>query len=203
MKARGRQTNKHGNKLKNPIPEGEIKYEIHTLAADYKRKRETSGSKQRKRRRVTSTRTVLSNAPHLAPVGPKWDSVDHSCAYDSLIFVLYWLWYSNSRRWGAIIGGFSNLGKELLSVFGAVTTDDIGNGLNTARDRWRDVLRDLYPGQYPPGEQGACILELSRRLWGGRVTVINENMVCDRCGGTSRLRNPSKQTLVHTICVVL
>jgi hypothetical protein len=82
------------------------KYQIQTITALKKRKNKDNTPLPKKKTHTHRT-ALITNAPWLAPVGLIWDSNDHSCTYNSLTFILYWLWYSNKPHWNVMFKGFS------------------------------------------------------------------------------------------------
>jgi hypothetical protein len=72
-----------------------------------------------KRKQPDETETPLSLAhkktktmdqlAYESPIGLIWDSHDYSCAYDSLLVILYNLWKDNSEAWSTL---FENLNEK-------------------------------------------------------------------------------------------
>ncbi|PPQ97805.1 hypothetical protein CVT26_012849 [Gymnopilus dilepis] len=86
----------------------------------------------------------------LTPRGPIWDSVNYSCAYDSIIFILYNLWMEGSE----------SVRSEIISRWPLLNFELCGHQLNEYRDHLRMILHSLNSAAFPNGNLGADVLEV-------------------------------------------
>ena len=57
--------------------------------------------------------------------GVVWDAVDWSCAYDSVVVTLYWLWISNIPVWSVVLPAVnSDILPHVLPTFVPAVTDN-------------------------------------------------------------------------------
>ncbi|KAF9550777.1 hypothetical protein CPC08DRAFT_600527, partial [Agrocybe pediades] len=98
------------------------------------------------------------------PEGMIWDNSDWSCAYDSLLTVLYNVWRENPNHWSGKISIFS----DYCALF-VKGIDSVRSGyatLERARNVVRDKLREDFPALFPVGSNLTSIGELAYRLFG-------------------------------------
>jgi hypothetical protein len=97
------------------------------------------------------------------PEGIIWDRVDYSCAYDSLLVVLYHMWKTDPVYWQRYMANKGIVLKTINRVF-----DLIYRGvyrIETGRDEIRISLRNMYPDRFPAGSQGIFISDLIPRVF--------------------------------------
>ncbi|KAJ7246209.1 hypothetical protein C8J57DRAFT_1081696 [Mycena rebaudengoi] len=95
-------------------------------------------------------------------VGTAWDSVNFSCAYDSLFGILYKIWLDNtilrtsqikhlSPQMDLLIQGFNNVANS------AATLEEI-------RDNVRHTVHSLEPMDFPYGHNNASVEKLAMKM---------------------------------------
>lgn len=131
---------------------------VETLSANAKRKAtETISEAVVKKARKVARPTI--SREWITPVGPVWDSVDYSCAYDSWIFVFNWLWFTDKRRWTLALKETGPNLTALTDAFNEMPCDDPELELNGVRDAWRSHLRGRHPSVFPAGISGVDMVQ--------------------------------------------
>src|SRR5882672_3508630 len=106
---------------------------------------EETSETSKKQRTLTSHDTSA-----YSPVGLLWDGDDYSCAYDTLITVLYDTWTNNTDQWTKIFYSINQEHlKPLVSGFKKylMGVDDIS--LEDVRDVLRKRLHTKHPIEFP------------------------------------------------------
>jgi hypothetical protein len=152
---------------------------------DSKRKRSDSTSLDTPNKKNKTATDVSSegrvSASQLA--GPRWDRQDHSCAFDSWLFIIYATWVHNDFGFQDDVLDLSPWLRMLKDHFThhlAPALDD--RGLSSIRDEWRRSMRDLYPADYIAGTNGVDICALTYRLFGRDAADAETEGSCRRCG---------------------
>ncbi|KAH7904090.1 hypothetical protein BJ138DRAFT_1019599 [Hygrophoropsis aurantiaca] len=130
----------------------------------------------------SSKRARVSNIPaHINEfLGLKWDSVNYSCAYDSLFTVLFHIWLENPHRWNNHMKNFSLFLTQLVKGFQQVY-QNIGT-FEAARDKVRMNLHKLSSIRYPMGHIGASVSDLAHTMLGTERDLAAW-IRCHNCGG--------------------
>ncbi|KAF7977064.1 hypothetical protein HWV62_4852 [Athelia sp. TMB] len=119
-----------------------------------KRKSIGDHKKTQKRRKPSGGDHASALAP-AAPAGMVWDSENWSCAYDSLMSVLYDIWSDKPKNWTTIFRGMNANMKMLSTGFRQFSKEEIY--FETARDRVRAELNASDPQSFPYGKAGTAI----------------------------------------------
>ncbi|KAF6758491.1 hypothetical protein DFP72DRAFT_753604, partial [Ephemerocybe angulata] len=163
-------------------PSESIVYEVETIAANGKRKeREINAKKPAKKRRKLDPQPILANTSWASPPGPVWDSRDWSCAYDSLTFILHWLWTTDRVKWSRVLSTYSPALGCMIAGFKRMPQRDPETEVTIVRDEWRDTLRETYPGAYPAGREGADIMNMTENLLGYQFRGSGVKTRCVGC----------------------
>ena len=85
-------------------------------------------------------------------LGLGWDSINYSCAYDSLFVILYHIWNIDPLRWTT---NFTELFRCIGSWFQQVLQGTVT--LENVRDELRHDLHNLDPIKFPIGKTGASV----------------------------------------------
>ncbi|KDR86186.1 hypothetical protein GALMADRAFT_52619 [Galerina marginata CBS 339.88] len=152
--------------------------------------RELSSGQQKAHKKPKTQKIVAKKpkrdhreTPRQTILGPKWDNVDWSCAYDALIFILYntWCekrtavpneWMGVSRYMKMLIGDFSN------------STD-----INLTRNKLRKRFYEDNSVDFPLGQRSTDIQSVVEHLLGlthgddDNITTV----VCEKCSYASNL----------------
>src|SRR6266540_3266875 len=87
----------------------------------------------------------------IVPNGFAWS--DNSCAYDSVLTILFSIWASDDQQSGELFSGIkSNLAKMLHKTFQNIANDD---GFEKHRDIFRHALESIDPRNHKFGELAA------------------------------------------------
>ncbi|KAH6888879.1 hypothetical protein BKA70DRAFT_1541416 [Coprinopsis sp. MPI-PUGE-AT-0042] len=101
------------------------------------------------------------------PVGPVWDGADHSCAFNSWVFLLSALYFYDVERWASSLArlspSFDLLHRGLRDNVDRELED---HGLTSLRNDWRSMVRRDRPQEYPGGSAGVDICTLTQTLFG-------------------------------------
>ncbi|KAH7903669.1 hypothetical protein BJ138DRAFT_1020268 [Hygrophoropsis aurantiaca] len=115
----------------------------------------------------TSKRTRLtspSNDLNIKLLGLKWDSVNYSCAYDSLFTILFHIWLENPHRWNKHMKNFTHFLTQLVKGFQRVHQESIK--LELTRDNVRSLLHAHSNIRFPHGPVGASVSDLAHTMLG-------------------------------------
>lgn len=115
----------------------------------------------------------------VGPLGFVWDSVNWSCAYDSVFTILYSIWTTNPHKWNKI---YKQLNPEATLM--ANSYQKIYNKTYTAekaRDLVRAQLHSKFPEKFPNGNRGTAVAELIREMLRSSncTQVWTKCIVCD------------------------
>ncbi|KAJ7132919.1 hypothetical protein C8R46DRAFT_851209, partial [Mycena filopes] len=110
------------------------------------------------------------------PLGLVWDSVNHSCAYDSLFTPLLELWQDDPEVWTARLSQSSAwLGVWALSAAQSPAWPE------HARDAVRTLLNFQDPQAFPTGPHGVMLHNLFTAMT-NRHGYVHAATKCERCG---------------------
>jgi hypothetical protein len=160
-----------------------------TMAAK-KHKRPHNGeepgpSRASKRQKAMVMRSIaLVNSSWAAPIGPVWDNVDWSCAYDGWMNILHWLWAVEDKRLVEDLARHRPALQTLVDGFRNMQIEQGEMDITSVRDRCQETVRAMHPGEYPVGRQGADIRTLSQDLLGlqgDTDATITQCSVCHVC----------------------
>jgi hypothetical protein len=98
-----------------------------------------------------------------SPLGLTWDNNDWSCAYDSLLVILYDLWQSDITAWTLIMQDMNEHTRLLCKGFSDVLT--YHSTFEQLRDHWRSTLHCKDPDAYPYGPVGISVADLVLELF--------------------------------------
>ena len=85
-------------------------------------------------------------------LGLQWDSINYSCAYDSLFVILYHIWNIDPLRWTT---NFTEINQDYLGALAAGFTKVLQGTLTleNVRDELRHDLHNLDPIKFPMAKQ--------------------------------------------------
>ncbi|KAF8176665.1 hypothetical protein K438DRAFT_1607251 [Mycena galopus ATCC 62051] len=111
----------------------------------------------------------------LGPIGLIWDSVNYSCAYDSLFTCLLYILQTDQAKWTQRLVDCSNM----LGVWAMATSQNM-NSPEQARNMVRELLYFAQPLNFPKGRKNIGLDALfmamtSRKDYAGVITY------CERC----------------------
>ena len=121
------------------------------------------------------------------PLGIKWSN--NSCAYDSVMAILYNLYCSNPVVWSALYSQQNESITTMTTLFDSVFNRS--HSLAQARDSMRIVLNKRDPSTYPkPGPLGTDIFQLCTDIFRQKNRYYQEKYTCLGCSmETSRRKD--------------
>ncbi|KAF8181577.1 hypothetical protein BJ912DRAFT_854550 [Pholiota molesta] len=127
-------------------------------------------------------RQNIESTPHTSLMGPQWDNSNFSCAYDSLIVILYNLWIENPVFWSSNLINYSKYMDRLLLEFNKVRQGTIS--IEHARNTVRQLLHTDNSTLFPMGQEYVYISELIRYVIGEKNHGVI-NYKCNVCNYSS------------------
>jgi hypothetical protein len=98
----------------------------------------------------TKKKTCLEiNRTNKAPIGLLWDCVNYSCAYDSLMTIMYNIWMQNPFKWSSSIQKLGKHSQNMIVNFQRVIKKELS--LEGARNNVRQMLYNESPSLFPSG----------------------------------------------------
>ncbi|KAF6754974.1 hypothetical protein DFP72DRAFT_758449, partial [Ephemerocybe angulata] len=98
----------------------------------------------------------------------EWDSVNWSCAYDSYLTVLRYIWYTHSREFIAELTGVSWYVGYVFDMFGEVEKGAVS--LSQCRDGLRERLWEFSSDSFPRGREGTDLYSLVQLIGGSQLS---------------------------------
>jgi len=140
-----------------------------------------SPSTQRRVKRPRVSNSVVQQIP----LGLTWDGRDYSCAYDSLLVILYELWKDNEIAWTTQFNNMNDYLRMLSQGFVRVKSNTIT--FERLRNHFRMKLHQDDPTKYPLGPVGISVAELAVDVFklDNQRTVTSSQHKCQHCGYTS------------------
>ncbi|KIM38575.1 hypothetical protein M413DRAFT_75826, partial [Hebeloma cylindrosporum] len=130
----------------------------------------------------TKKTRLSASQDNSSPTGLTWDSRNYSCAFDSIITVLYHVWKESDEIWKSAIYNYSEHMQTLIDGFEQV---ELGHStLEQTRNRLRLKLNRINPNVFPLGHrylQYSDITELSAHIM-GHGNCGGSYKKCPNCG---------------------
>ena len=127
------------------------------------------------------------------PQGFIWDGENYSCAYDSVMTVLLFVWSQDPTKWKRQFKDMNRTMNALASGFYKAK-----NGLRTlevARNKVRHLLHQRDPELFPYGQMGTPVSEMTEKLLRSDNIIASTWIRCVNCGHENNL-NKDLQTCV-------
>jgi hypothetical protein len=114
------------------------------------------------------------------PVGLIWDSTNYSCAYDSLLSILYDIWKHNPFMWNV---NANYLGAEKLSYLDKSFNNVLqsNQSLEEARDDLRKILHEKDSLHFPNGYEGTSVAYLADVILKITTIISSSQKICLEC----------------------
>lgn len=133
--------------------------------------------------KVSTKKVKLSNyavSDEVAPLGLRWDAVNHSCAYDSLFVILYHIWIQDPDNWTL---NFQLLGNEFLNTLidGFQNVSHKTSSMEMSRDVVRQKLHAAFPSFFPFGPVGTSVNRLACTLLETSHLIAYSQKICIKC----------------------
>src|ERR1700731_745127 len=109
-----------------------------------------------------------------------WDGDNYSCAYDSLLAILYHIWIKDPKAWSR---HFRNFGNHYLIALDRGFKQHLEGSvsLEKVRDDIRFALHSADPIAYPTGPRGASVGRLAFDMLKTNDVVASSQIVCSNC----------------------
>ena len=159
----------------------------HISNYDSKKRKNNADTSQKPSNKKAKTSGMSGMQNEAEPVCPfkgfPWDSVNHSCAYDSLLTVLLSVYTECRDAWtfsaSAVSQNLCMIGDAFNSVAAGQMT------LVQARNHIRQILGALEPEIKAMGTAGACCFTLAEWALLPTVRRLEVEYFCPNCGYTS------------------
>ncbi|KDR65591.1 hypothetical protein GALMADRAFT_50952, partial [Galerina marginata CBS 339.88] len=130
-------------------------------------------------------------------LGLKWDSVNHSCAYDSLFTILFNVWSQNKIQWSDVLENHGNYAQTLLEGFKKI--DNEGNNFQQARNTVRHKLQRDALQVFPNGNTGTDIRDLLTYMFQqSNEGDCDQIAKCSSCNYNAILNSTSRSLIFVT-----
>jgi hypothetical protein len=115
----------------------------------------------------------------ISPTGLIWDKNNYSCAYDSLMVILFDIWKDNQREWSTI---FRNINQHCTTLSEGFLETFRGNiTFEQFRDHFRSILHMQNPVMFPTGTHGISVAALAQEMFKVNYNVASSQHQCPRC----------------------
>jgi PIF1-like helicase len=129
----------------------------------------------------TKKKTRLEiNGTNKSPIGLLWDCVDHSCAYDSLMTIIYDIWMQNPSKWSTSLQKLGKHSQNMIVNFELVIKNELS--LEEARNNVRRMLYNQSPSLFPSGTLGTNIQDLIQNIFKDTESLSTSKSSCMHCG---------------------
>ena len=109
--------------------------------------------------------------------GVVWDPVNWSCAYDSVVVSLYWLWFANVPVWTVVLPAINrDILPHVMATFVPAVTDN--EQLHVSRATLRLLLFASEPGKYRWGQHLVSLDSVLERITRSDRVIYRINTRC-------------------------
>jgi hypothetical protein len=129
---------------------------------DTKENPSTSRKIKKSKFSAVSLDPLIYNLTGGVPVGIKWDSVNHSCAYDAIFTILTNIWAEQPHTWTDRFADIGDLLKLFVEHLQQVSEGKIS--IEECRDVVRRRIHSISPEDFPYGPRNSSIDRLARTL---------------------------------------
>jgi hypothetical protein len=116
----------------------------------------------------------------LGPVGFVWDSLHHSCPYDSLFSILADIWLQNPVKWNDNFHSLNNYMKMLATGLSEVINRE--KTLESVRNEVRTLLYTKDPVSFHMDARGSFLNKIAAELLSTTNYVSTICVCCTQCG---------------------
>ena len=192
--------NKSSNKRKN---EDKKVVNVHFIPAkgsqpvtsQLKRKcQESSTEHLSKKNKITAGNENYSTNPL---IGLHWDSNNWSCAYDSIFVILYNIWFENPATWTIRFQSVKNTYLSMLTEGFNIMQRDESISFENVRDAVRAKLHSKNPTEFPRGQSGTSVANLSMEILKPLSSVAYSQLVCSNCQYTGPEMDDRLNYVIH------
>ncbi|KAH7909264.1 hypothetical protein BJ138DRAFT_1011149, partial [Hygrophoropsis aurantiaca] len=129
-------------------------------------------------------------------VGLKWDSVNYSCAYDSLFTILFHIWFASPHKWNKHMKHFTEFTDLLLKGFQQTIVSTVS--IEEVRDNVRYSLNKYNDENFPLGPSLTSVSELAHTMLG----TEQDSFAWIRCENCSA-KVPTGKKINHIYCPIV
>ena len=131
-----------------------------------------------KKQKISASSSAINNIE--GPTGLIWDGDNYSCAYDSLLVILYHIWTKDPKAWSR---HFRNFGNHYLTALDRGFKQHLEGSvsLEKVRDDIRFAHHSADPIAYPTGPRGASVGRLAFDMLKINDVVASSQIVCSNC----------------------
>ena len=129
-----------------------------------------------------------------SPIGILWDSVNYSCAYDTLFSILSNIHSEDFRYWTSV---YRQITPHLQNLSkGCINLQSNNNlTLEIIRNQIRSNLYNENPEKFPYGQVGTNIIELAYAMLVDNNSLSTQTITCTYCNSNSV--NSLSDILIH------
>jgi len=134
-----------------------------------------------------SANKIHKTSSTISPTGLNWDGDNYSCAYDSLITVLFEIWKDNLFSWNVNANFLKSKYLETLGK-GFMMVSQGNNTLENVRD---DIWKLLYAKNktlFCYGRVGTSLSDLVLEIFKSSVNISHSQEQCTNCDFTANRR---------------
>jgi len=119
----------------------------------------------------------IPNSGH-GPIGFIWNSINWSCAYDTVFTIFLHIWTSNPDHWTNTFSETHDFLQVLARKFHLIMQGN--EEMEHARNSMHQILHEHSPNMFPMGQCGAAVMDVLS-------TILNEtvcgsiNLACTSC----------------------
>jgi len=135
----------------------------------------------------------VSDIEDQEPQGLIWDGQNYSCAYDSLMTILFSIWSNDTKKWNRRFKDM-NRTMNVLSL-GFNRAQENKSTLEMARNKVRHLLHQRKPQLFPYGQAGTSISEMAEDLLRSDNVISSSWYRCNNCKQETNM-NKDLQTCV-------
>jgi len=148
----------------------------------------SSSSKKRKADvKEEPANKIHKTSSTISPTGLNWDGDNYSCAYDSLITVLFEIWKDNLFSWNVNANFLKSKYLETLGK-GFVMVSQGNNTLENVRDDIRKLLHTKNKNLFCYGRVGTSLSDLALEIFRSSVNISHSQEQCTNCDFTANRR---------------
>jgi hypothetical protein len=114
-----------------------------------------------------------------SPLGLIWDKENWSCAYDSILVIIYRLWQDKPEQWSNIFEKTNAHLKFLSHGFHGIFNKMLC--FEDVRDSLRNILHQKNSTDYPIGPVGISVANLALEIFKPNDTVSSSQQFCSNC----------------------
>jgi len=130
-----------------------------------------------------------------APQGLIWDGENYSCAYDSVMTILFSIWSQSPTEWKPRFKDMNRIMNVLATGFYRAKENQ--GTLESARNKVRRLLHQRNPALFPYGQIGTPINEMIEQLLRSDNVIASTWLRCISCEDESRLSNDLQTCVIQ------